>query len=248
MEILQQIDKQRVPKHIAIIMDGNGRWAMSQSKERLFGHKHGLTAVREAVEGCVATGVKYLTLYTFSTENWNRPQAEVEGLMMLIIQAVKDETSMLKENGVKLELIGDVDRLPKSCIEMLDWCMQETADGKTMTLVLALSYSSRWEITNAVKKICREKLDPATITEQTISQHLLTSQYPEPDLMIRTGGEVRVSNFMLWQIAYSELYFSQQLWPDFKREDLYAAIVDYQKRQRRFGKTGQQVEGEVQDA
>ena len=242
MVTLDQIDKTRVPQHVAIIMDGNGRWAMKQQQERLFGHHNGLTAVRQAVEAAVQMGVKYLTLYTFSTENWNRPQAEVEGLMELLITAIEDNTKMLMENGVKLETIGDFGRIPEHSRERFRQCMKQTAANSTLTLVIALSYSSRWEIAEALKKICNQGLKAEDVNEETLRNYLTTKDYPDPDLLIRTGGELRISNFLLWQMAYTELYFSDQLWPDFKHEDFYAAVFDYQSRQRRFGKTEAQVE------
>ena len=242
MVTLDQIDQTRVPQHVAIIMDGNGRWAMKQQQERLFGHHNGLTAVRQAVEAAVQMGVKYLTLYTFSTENWNRPQAEVEGLMELLITAIEDNTKMLMENGVKLETIGDFGRIPERSRERFRQCMKQTAANSTLTLVIALSYSSRWEIAEALKKICNQGLKAEDVNEETLRNYLTTKDYPDPDLLIRTGGELRISNFLLWQMAYTELYFSDQLWPDFKHEDFYAAVFDYQSRQRRFGKTEAQVE------
>ena len=242
MTTLEQIDKSRVPQHVAIIMDGNGRWAMKQQHERIFGHQNAFTAVRQAVEAAVQTGVKYLTLYTFSTENWNRPEAEVAGLMELLIKAVQEETKTLMDNNVRLSMIGDLQRIPERSRTMLEQCMAETAGNTAMTLVLALSYSSRWEIAEALKEICRQGLSPEAITEETLRQYLTTREYPDPDLLIRTGGEVRVSNFLLWQMAYTEFYFSEQLWPDFRHEDFYAAVAEYQSRQRRFGKTGAQVE------
>ena len=242
---LEDIDKSRVPQHVAIIMDGNGRWAQRQAHQRLFGHQHAMTAVRQAVEAAVASGVKYLTLYTFSTENWNRPQEEIDGLMELLIKAVKDETKTLMDNNVKLETIGDTDRIPEKSRSRLMECIRQTAGNTAMTLVLALSYSSRWEVARALRQICDEaasgRLTAADITEESLRQYLATKDYPDPDLLIRTGGELRVSNFLLWQMAYTEFYFSDQLWPDFRHEDFYDAIADYQSRQRRYGKTGDQV-------
>lgn len=243
MITLDQIDKNRVPQHVAIIMDGNGRWAMKQQHERLFGHQNAFTAVRQAVEAGVHTGVKYLTLYTFSTENWNRPEDEVAGLMELLIKAVREETKTLMDNNVKLTMIGDIDRIPEKSRVMLQNCIAETSGNTAMTLILALSYSSRWEIAEALKKICAERsLRPEDVTEDTLRNYLTTRDYPDPDLLIRTGGELRVSNFLLWQMAYTEFYFSDMLWPDFRHEDFYAAIYDYQTRQRRFGQTEAQVE------
>lgn len=231
-----------IPKSIAIIMDGNGRWAMKQQHERIFGHQNAFTAVRQAVEAAVQTGVKYLTLYTFSTENWNRPEAEVAGLMELLIKAVQEETKTLMDNNVRLSMIGDLQRIPERSRTMLEQCMAQTAGNTAMTLILALSYSSRWEIAEALKKVVQSGLKPEEITEETLRGYLTTREYPDPDLLIRTGGEVRVSNFLLWQMAYTEFYFSEQLWPDFRHEDFYAAVAEYQSRQRRFGKTGAQVE------
>ena len=245
MTTLDQIDKSRVPQHVAIIMDGNGRWAMKQQHDRLFGHQNAFTAVRQAVEAAVQTGVKYLTLYTFSTENWNRPEAEVAGLMELLIKAVREETKTLMDNNVRLSMIGDLQRIPERSRTMLEQCMAETSGNTAMTLILALSYSSRWEIAEALREICRQGLNPEAIDEETLRGYLATRDYPDPDLLIRTGGELRVSNFLLWQMAYTEFYFSEQLWPDFRHEDFYAAVYEYQSRQRRFGKTGAQVEGEA---
>ncbi len=239
---IDQIDKTRVPQHVAIIMDGNGRWAMKQKHERLFGHQNAFTAVRQTVEGGVKLGVKYMTLYTFSTENWNRPQAEVDGLMELLIKAVREETETLMKNNVRLAMIGDLQRLPERSRTMLEQCIEETSGNTAMTLILALSYSSRWEIARALKALCTEHRDPATIDEDTLRDYLTTKDYPDPDLLIRTGGELRVSNFLLWQMAYTEFYFTDLLWPDFREENLYEAVAEYQSRQRRFGKTGAQVE------
>lgn len=244
MTTIDQIDKSRVPQHVAIIMDGNGRWAMKQQHERIFGHQNAFTAVRQAVEAAVMTGVKYLTLYTFSTENWNRPQAEVDGLMDLLITAVREETKTLMDNNVRLSMIGDLGRIPERSRMMLEKCMEETSGNTAMTLILALSYSSRWEVAEALKKICNEKLKAEEVNEDTLRNYLSTKDYPDPDLLIRTGGELRISNFLLWQMAYTELYFSEQLWPDFRHEDFYDALLDYQNRQRRFGKTEAQVDSE----
>ena len=243
MITLDQIDKNRVPRHVAIIMDGNGRWAMQRHHERIFGHQNAMTAVRQAVEAAVQLGVSYLTLYTFSTENWNRPQNEIDGLMDLLVKAVNNETKTLMDNNVRLSMIGDLQRIPERSRTKLQRCMDQTAGNTAMNLILALSYSSRWEIAQALKGICRDGLDPDTVDEETLRRYLATADYPDPDLLIRTGGEQRISNFLLWQMAYTELYFSEQLWPDFRHEDFYAAIFDYQGRQRRFGKTEAQVEG-----
>ena len=243
MTTIDQIDRTRVPQHVAIIMDGNGRWAMRQKHERLFGHQSAITAVRHAVEAAVQLDVKYLTLYTFSTENWNRPQAEVDGLMELLIKAVLDETKTLMDNNVRLKMIGDMQRIPERSRTTLQRCIDQTAGNTATTLILALSYSSRWEIAEALKRICQEGLNTQSVDEETLRRYLTTADYPDPDLLIRTGGELRISNFLLWQMAYTELYFSEQLWPDFRHEDFYATVVDYQGRQRRFGKTEAQVEG-----
>lgn len=242
MVTIEQIDKSRVPQHVAIIMDGNGRWAMRQQHERIFGHRNAMTAVRQAVEAAVQLGVKYLTLYTFSTENWNRPQAEIDGLMELLIKAVREETKTLMDNNVRLQTIGDLQRIPERSRAKLQECIDRTAANSGTTLVLALSYSSRWEIAEALRQICREGLRPDKVDEETLRRYLSTRDYPDPDLLIRTGGELRVSNFLLWQMAYTEFYFSDLLWPDFRHEDFYAAVLDYQQRQRRFGKTEAQVE------
>ena len=244
MITIDQIDKTRVPQHVAIIMDGNGRWAMKQQHERLFGHRNAIQAVRNAVEAGVMTGVKFLTLYTFSTENWNRPQAEVDGLMELLVTAIMDETPTLLKNGVRLTMIGDISRLPERSRTMLEQCMADTASCTAMTLILALSYSARWEIAQALKKILDERPDPADIDEESLRAYLATKDIPDPDLLIRTGGEIRVSNFLLWQIAYTEFYFTDLLWPDFQKETFFEAIADYQRRHRRFGKTEAQVEAE----
>ena len=242
MTFLEQIDRNYVPQHVAIIMDGNGRWAMQQQHERIFGHRSALTAVRQALEAAAEIGVKYLTLYTFSTENWNRPQAEVDGLMDLLVDALTDEIGNLMDNEVRLQTIGDIDRIPERSRKRLVECIEETSQNTKITLVLALSYSSRWEVAEALRSICRECLRPEDIDEETIRRYLTTAPYPDPDLLIRTGGELRVSNFLLWQMAYTEFYFSDMLWPDFRHEDFYEAVVDYQRRQRRFGKTEAQVE------
>lgn len=242
---LEDLDKSRIPQHVAIIMDGNGRWAQKQQKMRIFGHQNAFTAVRQTVEAAVESGVKYLTLYTFSTENWNRPQDEVDGLMELLIKAVREETKTLMDNNVKLTTIGDLQRIPERSRNKLVECMQETANNTALTLVLALSYSARWEIAEALKTIVTEsangQLTTKDINEQTFGKYLTTKDYPDPDLLIRTGGELRISNFLLWQMAYTEFYFSEMLWPDFRKENFFDAIGEYQQRQRRFGKTGEQV-------
>lgn len=244
MSALEQIDKTRVPQHVAIIMDGNGRWAMKQKHERLFGHNNAIEAVRAAVEAAVQLNVRYLTLYTFSTENWNRPKEEVDGLMELLIKAVHNETKTLMDNNVRLQSIGDMQRIPERSRKVLQGCIEKTAANSGTTLVLALSYSSRWEIAEALKMICRDGLNADEVDEETLRRYLTTRDYPDPDLLIRTGGELRISNFLLWQMAYTELYFSDLLWPDFRHEDFFTAVLDFQRRQRRFGKTEAQVEGE----
>ena len=242
---LEDIDKSRVPQHVAIIMDGNGRWAQRRSKIRLFGHQNAISAVRAAVEAAVASGVKFLTLYTFSTENWKRPKDEVDGLMELMIKAIREETKTMMDNNVRMRAIGDLNQIPVKSRIMLEECIATTSNNTAMTLTLALSYSARWETAEALRQICAEaaegKITPEDIDEETLRRYLSTSFMPDPDLLIRTGGELRISNFLLWQMAYTELYFSNQLWPDFRHEDFYAAIVDFQHRQRRFGKTGDQV-------
>lgn len=236
----------RIPQHIAIIMDGNGRWASERGKERSYGHQAGVESVRRITSECVRLGVKYLTLYTFSTENWNRPADEVAALMGLVLTALEDEIFM--KNNVRFRVIGDIDRLPAQVRAKLGETMEHTKDNSAMTMVVALSYSSKWEITNAVKNIAAEvkdgKLAIDAIDENTVSSHMQTCFMPDPDLLIRTGGEVRISNYLLWQIAYSELYFCDTYWPDFNEQCLREAIVSYQKRQRRFGKTEAQVEND----
>ena len=254
------MNKNNIPEHIAIIMDGNGRWAAAQGKPRKYGHQAGVETVRRITTECARLGVKYLTLYTFSTENWNRPADEVSALMGLVLTSLEDEIFM--KNNVRFRVIGDMQRLPDEVQTRLQETMDHTAGNTSMTLVVALSYSSRWEITEAVKQIVAEVNDMKElprniiknvrtggirmedITEETISQHLATNFMPDPDLLIRTGGELRVSNYLLWQIAYSELYFCDTYWPDFMEEDLHKAIESYQNRQRRFGKTESQVEEE----
>ena len=238
------IDMRRIPQHVAIIMDGNGRWANERGKERSYGHQAGVETVRRITSECTRLGVKYLTLYTFSTENWNRPATEVAALMGLVLSSLEDEIFM--KNNVRFRVIGDLERLPKEVQEKLKVTMEHTAANDAMTMVVALSYSSRWEITEATRQIAREveegKLTPADINEDTVTSHLATSFMPDPDLLIRTGGEVRVSNYLLWQIAYSELYFCDTYWPDFSEADLRKAIESYQGKQRRFGLTEAQIE------
>ena len=235
---------QRIPQHIAIIMDGNGRWAAKQNKERSYGHQAGVDTVRRITSECTRLGVKYLTLYTFSTENWNRPADEVAALMGLVLTSLEDEIFM--KNNVRFRVIGDINRLPEAVATKLHETEEHTAANSAMTMVVALSYSSKWEITNAARKIASKVeqglIKADEITEETISEHLETAFMPDPDLLIRTGGEVRISNYLLWQIAYAELYFCDTYWPDFNEEELHKAISSYQARQRRFGKTEAQVE------
>jgi len=236
----EKLDKTRLPKHIAIIMDGNGRWAKERGYDRIFGHQNGVTSVRETTEAAAEIGIEYLTLYAFSTENWSRPQSEVDALMELLIDTIEKETPILNKNNVRLLAIGDLSRLPGNAGEKLQRCIATTASNTGLALVLALSYSSRWEITNAVKEICSEiqagKCTVNDINDELISNHLTTKSIPDPDLLIRTSGEIRISNFLLWQIAYSELYFTQTHWPAFRKENFYQAIYEFQQRERRFGK------------
>ncbi len=245
MSLKENINKELLPEHIAIIMDGNGRWAKKQGKLRTFGHQNGVGAVKDCVEACAELGVKYLTLYAFSTENWNRPKFEINALMELLVHTIHKERKTLKDNNIRLQAIGDIESLPKNCYKELKEAIDNTKDHTRMTLILALSYSSRWEITNAVKKIALKvknaELQPSDINEKMLSSSLTTAGIPDPELLIRTSGEYRVSNFLLWQLAYAELYFSPKLWPDFRKNDLYEAILDYQKRERRFGKTSEQI-------
>ena len=243
---MTELDMNRIPTHIAITMDGNGRWATERGKDRSYGHQAGVDTVRRITSECTRLGVKYLTLYTFSTENWKRPEAEVSALMGLVLANLEDE--IFQKNNVRFRVIGDMNRLPKEVQLKLRETEEHTKNNTAMTMVVALSYSSRWEITQAVKNIIEEKKEQAdfstdNITEELLSKHMQTSFMPDPDLLIRTGGELRISNYLLWQIAYSELYFCDTYWPDFMEEDLHKAIADYQSRQRRFGKTEAQVEG-----
>ena len=240
----EKIDTNNLPKHIAITMDGNGRWAKTKGKFRIFGHKSGVKAVRDTVEGAAEIGIDYLTLYAFSTENWNRPKKEVDALMSLLVSTINKETKTLMDNNIKLAAIGDLTALPKKCQEELKESIEKTKNNNRTTLILALSYSSRWEILNAIKQIVKEDITADQINEDLFSQYLTTKGVPNPELLIRTSGEQRISNFLLWQIAYSELYFTDVLWPDFRREDLFESIVEYQKRERRFGKTSEQIKEE----
>ena len=237
------LDKERIPAHIAIIMDGNGRWAKQRGQARCMGHQAGAETVHIIAEEAARLGVKYLTLYTFSTENWNRPADEVSALMALLMDSIEEETFM--KNNISFRIIGDLEKLPTDVLDRLNQCIEHTSSNTGMCLTLALSYSSKWELTDAVKKIASKvaegRLQAKDITDETIAQYLSTSYMPNPDLMIRTGGEIRMSNYLLWQCAYSELYFCDTFWPDFKEEELHKAILDYQKRERRFGKTSEQI-------
>jgi undecaprenyl diphosphate synthase len=242
------IDVQRLPRHIAIIMDGNGRWAQEKGQDRLYGHFHGVESVRNIVEGCAELGIGYLTLYAFSTENWDRPAFEVTGLMELLVETIRKETETLNKNNIKLHVIGDMNMLPQNAQNALNESLAITAKNTGLNLVMALSYSSRWELVEAVKNIATDvkagKIDPATISQDTLQKYLATSNFPDPELMIRTSGEYRISNFLLYQLAYAELYFTQVRWPDFRKENLYEAIIDFQSRERRFGKTSDQLQQE----
>ncbi len=248
MSLKEKIDIQRLPSHIAIIMDGNGRWAMEKGEDRLYGHMHGVESVRDVVEGAAELGVKYLTLYAFSTENWERPEYEVSGLMELLVDTIHKEVPTLNKNNIRLHVIGDIGMLPEAAKIELREALNETSKNTGLNLIMALSYSSRWEIVTMVRQIAADvkegKLNADSITQETIQQYLATHAFPDPELMIRTSGEYRISNFLLYQLAYSELYFTNTLWPDFRKENLYEAILDYQGRERRFGKTGEQIKNE----
>lgn len=245
MNFKEQIDKTALPEHVAIIMDGNGRWAKERGFNRLVGHQNGVVSVRKVTEAATEIGLEYLTLYTFSKENWNRPKSEVDALMELLVENIEKETPTFHANNIRLLAIGDLTRMPENASKKLQNCIADTAKNSGLKLVLALSYSSRWEMADAMRQIAlkvqKGQLTPDSITEDVISQHLNTANIPDPDLLIRTSGEVRISNFLLWQIAYSELYFTSIHWPDFREEQLYEAIVDYQHRERRFGKTSEQL-------
>lgn len=234
-----------LPEHVAIIMDGNGRWAKKYGKPRVFGHRNGVKAVRESSESCAELGVKYLTLYAFSTENWNRPKLEVNALMALLVETLRKEVETLNKNNIKLNAIGDLTKLPKRSYNALMECIDNTKTNTRMTLTLALNYSSRWEIVNASKNIAKDvelgKINSEDVNDQLFGKYLDTAGIPDPELMIRTSGEKRISNYLLYQLAYAELYFTDIYWPDFRREDLYKAIIDYQQRERRFGKTSEQL-------
>ena len=245
MSLIEKIEQNYLPQHIAIIMDGNGRWAKLKGEDRSFGHKEGVVSVRSVLNAAVLLNLKYLTLYTFSTENWNRPSDEIQALMSLLVMAIQKETPDLMEKNVRLTIIGELSRLPADAAITLQRCIDQTASNTGLTVVLALSYSSRWEITEAVRaisaKVARNELTSEEITETEITKHLTTYPMPDPDLLIRTGGEQRISNFLLWQSAYAELYFADEFWPEFREEELYAAILVYQKRERRFGKISEQL-------
>jgi len=245
MSFREKLNLDKLPQHVAVIMDGNGRWAKEKGKFRVFGHKNGVLAVRDTVEGAAEVGVKNLTLYAFSTENWNRPKLEVAALMELLVSTINKETKTLMDNDVRLNAIGDLSSLPKSCYRELQEAIAKTANNKRLTLTLALSYSSRWEIVNATKQIAEDtasgKIKQEDITEKLFESYLSTHNLPDPELMIRTSGEHRISNYLLWQLAYAELYFTPKLWPDFRREDLFEAIFNYQQRERRFGLTSEQL-------
>jgi undecaprenyl diphosphate synthase len=242
----EKIDLSRLPRHIAIIMDGNGRWAQEKGQDRLYGHYHGVDSVRNIVEGCAELGVGYLTLYAFSTENWDRPEYEVTGLMELLVDTIRKEVETLNKNEIRLHVIGDMAMLPDYARTELNEALEMTAANQGMNLIMALSYSSRWELAEAAKQIARDvrdgRLDPESITQDTLQQYLCTRPFPDPELMIRTSGEHRISNFLLYQLAYAELYFTNTRWPDFRKENLYEAILDYQSRERRFGKTSAQIQ------
>ena len=245
MSLIEKIDKNRLPRHVAIIMDGNGRWAKAKGKDRSFGHQEGVVSVRKIMDAVTQLGLKYLTLYTFSTENWNRPEEEVQALMSLLVSAIHRETPDMMKKNVRLTAIGDLSRLREDAYNTLQECIDMTSANTGTTLVLALSYSSRWEITRAARQLAQEvleqKINPNDITKAMVSDHLTTKNIPDPDLLIRTGGEKRISNFLLWQLSYAEFFFTDVFWPDFREEELYEAILYYQQRERRFGKTSEQL-------
>ncbi len=240
-----KIDLEQLPRHIAIIMDGNGRWAKEQGQDRLFGHFHGVESVRNIVEGCAELNIEYLTLYAFSTENWDRPEYEVTGLMELLVETIRNEVETLNKNNIRLHVIGDLNMLPVYARQEMYEALDLTKPNTGLNLIMALSYSSRWEIINAVKHIAEDvkkgTLEPASVTQEIFSKYLCTSTFPDPELMIRTSGEYRISNFLLYQLAYAELYFTNTLWPDFRKENLYEAVINFQQRERRFGKTSEQI-------
>ena len=245
MSLIEKIDKNRLPRHVAIIMDGNGRWAKAKGKDRSFGHQEGVVSVHKIMDAVTQLGLKYLTLYTFSTENWNRPEEEVQALMSLLVSAIHRETPDMMKKNVRLTAIGDLSSLREDAYNTLQECIDTTSANTGTTLVLALSYSSRWEITRAARQLAQEvleqKINPNDITEAMVSDHLTTKNIPDPDLLIRTGGEKRISNFLLWQLSYAEFFFTDVFWPDFREEELYEAILYYQQRERRFGKTSEQL-------
>lgn len=245
MPLKESIDNNCLPQHVAIIMDGNGRWAKAQGKDRSYGHQEGVASVRKVLEAAVDINLKYITFYTFSTENWNRPESEVNALMNLLVSAVLRETEDLIKNNVRLMIIGDIKRLPEEARSALLDCIEKTSVNTGTVMVLALSYSSRWEITEAARQLATEAangmINPGSITEEHISSRLTTKDIPDPDLLIRTGGEKRISNFLLWQLSYAELYFTDTYWPEFRRKELFDAILYYQQRERRFGKTSEQL-------
>jgi len=245
MSLRDKIDMNKLPAHIAVIMDGNGRWASQHGKERIFGHQQGVESVRKVIEAATELGIKYLTLYAFSTENWERPDDEVSALMGIMVQSLNNETDTLKKNNIRLTAIGDLGRLADDVRARLSETIDVTSQSTGLTLLVALSYSSRWEIADAARKIAADvaggRLKIESIGENEFEKHLSTHGIPDPDLMIRTSGELRISNFLLWQLAYSELYFTDKLWPDFGKEEFYDAIIDFQKRERRFGKTSEQI-------
>ena len=245
IDLSNSIDRDRLPGHIAIIMDGNGRWAKEQGQDRLYGHFQGVESVRNIFEGCAELGIGYLTLYAFSTENWDRPVEEVTGLMELLVETIRKETATLNKNNIRLHVIGDINMLPEYAKNELYESVKELQNNTGLNLIMALSYSSRWEIVNAIKNIAADvkngKLEPYEIDQDTIKDYLATREFPDPELMIRTSGEYRISNFLLYQLAYAELYFTQVRWPDFRKENLYEALIDFQQRERRFGKTGEQL-------
>lgn len=245
MSLKENINTNHLPKHIAIIMDGNGRWAKEKGQDRLYGHYHGVESVRNIVEGCAELGVNYLTLYAFSTENWHRPESEVNGLMELLVNTIRNEVDSLNKNNIRLQVIGDMKMLPEEAFKAMEEAKAITSNNTGLTLVMALSYSSRWEILDAVKRISKDVqaglLHPESINEASFQNYLCTKEIPDPELIIRTSGERRISNFLLYQLAYAELYFTDLRWPDFRKENLYEAIIDYQHRERRYGKTSDQV-------
>lgn len=245
MSLIEKIDRTKLPQHVAVIMDGNGRWATSHGLDRSEGHREGVISVRKVMEAAVEIGLSYLTVYTFSTENWNRPEEEINALMSIMVAAIHRETPDLMKNNVRLQVIGDMVRLPGDVRNTLSECLEKTSVNTGTTLVLALSYSSRWEIVQAAKRIAEhvqeKKMDPEDLDEQLFSSYLITRGIPDPDLLIRTGGEKRISNFLLWQLSYAELYFTDVYWPDFRENEFYGAILSYQQRERRFGKTSEQI-------